>query len=77
MSRGKDKSSDKVKWNMSAGCSKCEQISTERLIHKPNLGAKTYYDSSAALVLSSFALFKLTETMIIDRQRGKAATGPV
>lgn len=41
MSRGKDKSSDKVKWNMSAGCSKYEQISTDRLIHKPNLGAKT------------------------------------
>lgn len=41
------------------------------------LELKTQCDLSDALVLRSSALFKPTETMIVDPLRGMAATGPV
>lgn len=41
------------------------------------LELKTQCDLSDALVLRSSALFKPTETMIVDPLRREAATGPV
>lgn len=43
----------------------------------PILELQTQCDLSDALVLRSIALFKPTETMIVDPLSGKAATGPV
>lgn len=88
MSRGKDKSLVNVKRkNTGAGCKKKKNKNKKKncahgmhgLARKapPILERKTQCDLSDALVLRSSALFKPTETIIVDPPRGKAATGPV
>lgn len=80
MSRGKDKSLVNVK-RKNTGVGRKKKLRTRYARAgtqaPPILERKTQCDLSDALVLRSSALFKPTETIIVDPLRGKAATGPV
>lgn len=74
MSRGKDKSLVNVKRNTGVGYEKTAQTDSHT---NQILQLKTQCRLSDALVFKTTALFELTETMIVDPQQSKTATGPV